>query len=37
MDFYSNYYDFIDELKIKEIGIYTTVFQKVLKILRSNE
>lgn len=30
MDFYSNYYDFIDELKIKEIGPYKSSFQKII-------
>ena len=35
MDFYSNYYDFIDSLNTKELGIYYTVYQKiVLKIFK---
>jgi len=31
MDFYSNYYDFIDEIKAKDIGIYYTIFQRIIK------
>ncbi len=35
MDFYSNYYDFIDELKVENLGIYYTAFQRiVIKIFR---
>lgn len=37
MDFYSNYYDFIDELKAKEIGIYYTLDQRIIrKIFKRN-
>ena len=35
MDFYSNYYDFIDALNVRQMGIYYTVFQRIImKIFR---
>ncbi|MGK6343842.1 hypothetical protein ACMGDK_16605 [Chryseobacterium sp. DT-3] len=36
MDLYSNYYDFIDALRVEKIGNYYTIFQKILfKIFRT--
>lgn len=35
MDFYSNYYDFLDSLNVKQLGVYYTLFQKiVLKVFK---
>nr|WP_314499699.1 hypothetical protein [uncultured Chryseobacterium sp.] len=35
LDFYENFYDFIEALHVKKIGNYTTLFQKIiLKIFR---